>query len=545
MQHDGMSYNVFKKRFYNKYIVMNNEKEDHSKIGKYIYAKPFSSLVSVAFALLLILGSCQSNDHAGVGEGASVASLPLTAQIGEASSRVSMSDTYGGAFSCSWNSDQLSIYHSYVLSGAVQSIKSLAFATTTTSGTSATFSCAGAGAYRYNPGLRLYAFSSGTSGNYTATVIADGTSTLKATTLASQNGTLSDCAKYDALYGSANVNYTTGLPETLSMHHLFGMMNLHLTSSTFSTSYPVTVTLTSSASNILPGNSGNATLKADGTLNVLTGSWGKNWSGTVTPTKNGEVDVYFMTWPFSAISGTLTVLCSDNTSYNYTSRTVTLSSFSLAAAQVKSKPLAITNASADATYSKLYAWDATDSQPVSVNTAPTNANVTTLSSISTDYSSRALYACKNCPNAYEITWYLSVDCYWDNGNVSGGNTTSYKMLDGSTTKAGMWFRKKSGITGFSSSNAYSTSLPLSRIPITLTSTLAFSLNLNSDYFFLPAIGYTTYNNGSFSTGGTYGHYWSSTPDVSNTTAYNLRFYSTEVALYSSYRTTGMSLWQGQ
>ena len=72
------------------------------------------------------------------------------------------------------------------------------------------------------------------------------------------------------------------------------MLNLHLTSSSFSTSYPVTVTLTSSVANILPGNTGNATLKADGSLDVLTGSWGTSWSATITPTTAGVVDVYFM-----------------------------------------------------------------------------------------------------------------------------------------------------------------------------------------------------------------------------------------------------------
>ena len=233
---------------------------------------------------------------------------------------------------------------------------SLEFGTTATNGASATFSYTGTDGYRYNPGARLYAFSKGTNGGYTATVSDDGTSTLTVPALASQNGTLVDCATYDALYGSADVDYSTGLPESLSMHHLFGMMNLHLTSSGFSTSHPVTVTLTSSAANILPGNSGTATLKADGSLNVLTGSWGTSWSAIVTPAANGVVDVYFMTWPFTSISGTLTVSCSDGSGYNYTARSITLSSFGLAAAQLKSKPLAITSTPFVLDSSKLYAW---------------------------------------------------------------------------------------------------------------------------------------------------------------------------------------------
>jgi len=506
-----------------------------------------------AAALLLCFGSCQSSDNAAAGEGASVASLPLTAQIGETSSRVVMTDVYGGAFTCYWNSDQLSIYHKYVLGGTVQSMGALAFATTATNIATATFSYTGGGLQRYNPGAQLYAFSNNATAGYTPTVNADGTSKLTATTLASQNGTLADCAKYDALYGSASVNYSTGLPGSLTMHHLFGMLNLHLTSSSFSTSYPVTVTLTSSVANILPGNTGNATLKADGSLDVLTGSWGTSWSATITPTTAGVVDVYFMTWPFTSISGTLTVSCSDASGYAYTDRTVTLSSFGLAAAQLKSKPLAITSTSALFDSSKLYAWDATDSKPVTVNTVPTNANVTTVSSSSTDYSSRALYACKNCPNAYEITWYLAAGCYWDDGSqgAKGGNTTSYTMANGITTTAGLWLKKKSVIgSSFSSTTSSSvenatTSNGYFTLLSSLTAADISALHLSTDYFFLPAAGYTGSGTGAFGNGGTLGFYWSSSPDSDATDAYSLGFYSGGARLGYSGRTRGFSLWQAQ
>ena len=66
-----------------------------------------------------------------------VASLPLKAQIGDISSRVGMTDIYGGVFNCYWNLDKLNIYNKYVLSGAVQSMAPLEFSTTTTSGLTA------------------------------------------------------------------------------------------------------------------------------------------------------------------------------------------------------------------------------------------------------------------------------------------------------------------------------------------------------------------------------------------------------------------------
>ncbi len=506
---------------------------------QYIFAAP----LYVVFVLFLCFGSCQSSDNAGVGEGAAVASLPLKAQISDASSRVSMSDSYNGTFSCSWNSDQLSIYHPYMLSGAVQAMTtSLPFATTSTSGTSATFSYSGGVGYRYNPGTRLYAFSSGTSGGYTANMGTDGTSTLTANTLASQNGTLTDCAKYDALYGSASVNYSTGLPGSLAMHHLFGMLNLHLTNSGFSTDHPVTVTLNSSALNIIPGNGGNATLNADGSINKLTGSWGNNWYTTITPTTNGVVDVYLMTWPFNTINGTLSISCSDNSPHSYIARGITLSGFSLAAAQVKSQPLAISSAPAITSdiYSKLYTWDATDSKPVTVNTAPTNANTTSVSNADPDFMSRALYACKSCPSLCEISWYLYGNCYWDNGNVPGGNTTSYTCADGTTTKAGIWLCKKSALKDFHPTLFSETKNCESTLLAAIVAT-GFDL---TDYFFLPAVGHTD-SNGGFSGAGTSGYYWSSMPDPNTTIAYLLYFDNSGASFIGDDRSSGCCLWTAQ
>ncbi len=515
---------------------------------KSFYQYMISAPLYVLGVLLVCFGSCQSSDNTKVGEGASVASLPLTAQIGEASSRVGMSDTYGGAFRCYWNSDKLSVYHPYVLSGAVQNMTPLEFGTPATNGTSAAFSYTGSDAYRYNPGSRLYAFSKGTGGGYAASVENDGTSTLTASTLASQNGTLSDCAKYDALYGSAGVDYNTGKPISLTMHHLYGMLNLHLTNSNFSTRNPVTVTLTSSATNILPDNGGSATFNADGSLNQLTGSWGTNWSATVTPTTAGVVDVYMMTWPFSATNGTLTVSCSD-ASYFYTPLTVTISSFSLAAAQIKSKQLAIANTPPDATYSKLYAWDATDYQPATINIVPTNANTIRGSGIG---GNQASYACKNCPSYNEITWYLSAQYYWDDGKQAsnGGNATSYSCADGSATKAGMWFRKQSKITGFSSTTFFSGTRITTFVALSgMTSTQISALKLSTDYFFLPLVGDMGEATGfRFSGRGAEACYWSSTPSNDTSTAYYLilcNFSTPNAYLYVGGRNYGSCLWKAQ
>ncbi len=504
------------------------------KFYRHAIAAPFL----IVGTLLLCFSSCMSSDN--TEEGVLVTSLPLSAQLEEISSRVGLKDIYDGTFNCYWNGDKLNIYHKYVLNGSVQSMMPLEFATSETTSILGAFSYTGSAEYRYNPDSRIYAFSKGTSGSYMASVADDGTSTLTMPTLASQAGTLTNCATYDALYGCGDFDYNTKLPGLLMMHHLFGALNLHLTSSTFSTSYPVTVTLTSPASNILPGNGGSATLKADGALNPVTGSWSTSWSATITPTSNGALDIYLMTWPFNAVDGTLTVSCSDGTGYVYTDGTITLSALSLAAAQLISKSLEITNAPAppDGTYSKLYAWDATDSKSVTVGTAPTNYNNTAMAS---DYLNHASYVCTNCPNANEITWYLSVPCYWDSGSISGGNNKSYIMPNGSLTKAGMWFQKKSLISGFSSTTS---SDKTSGTVTILTDALVPSLNLTANYFFLPATGYTN-SNGAFLSGGTNGSYWLSTPYSDTSYAYSLGFGSSSASLYTTSRASGYCVWKGQ
>lgn len=512
---------------------------------KKFYRHAIAAPLLMVGTLLLCFSSCMSSDN--IEEGALVVSLPLTTELEGISSRVGMSDAYDGIFTCYWNCDKLDVYHKYLFNGVAQSMMPLEFNTSAMSGTTATFFYTGSSEYRYDPNSRIYAFSKGTSGGYTPIVAEDGTSTLTAPTLASQNGTLSDCAACDALYGCADLDYTTILPRSLGMHHLFGLLHFHLTSSTFSTNFPVLVTLTSSAANILPGNNGSATLKADGTLGTLTGSWNTSWSATITPNSNGVVDIYFMTWPFSAIDGTFTVSCSDDTGYLYKDAIVTLSGSSLSAAQRLFKSLPIVNIlSTNDTYSNLYAWDASDFQPVKIGTVPTNANTTTLASAGNDYSSRAIYVCKNCPNGYEITWYLNVDCYWDDGTIIGGNKTSYKIADGSYTRAGLWLRKKSGIPGFSSTTISPISFPWYRTPVTLTAALASSLNLNTDYFFLPANGISNYSSGAFSLGGSEGYYWSSAPEQDSSLAYGLYFRKDIAGLnYVGYRTFGMALWKGQ
>ncbi len=466
-------------------------------------------VVPVQVALLLCFDSCANNDNIKSVDGAIVASLPLKVRIGNnISSRVGMTDSYGGAFSCYWNSDRLNIYHQYVLNGSVLDMVPLEFATSTTSGTSATFSYTGTDAYRYNPGSRLYAFSSNTSGGYTASVTNDGIAALTVSALASQTGTLTDCAKYDALYGSATVNYDTGLPESLTMYHLFGMLNLHLTNSSFSTSSPVTVTLTSSDSNILPGNSGSASLASNGTTLTTTGSWGTSWSTTITPATDGVVDIYLMTWPFQGVTGTLTITAKTPDDNIY-SREIALSNFSLLSGHMKAHEV-ILNASQPSFSLKYYRWDGVAEFDTS---APSDYNTT---------SGVATHSCAECPTYDQMQMYLGADVYWD-------NTTKWKdQSTGTTYTGGLWVKKKQYIAGFDSGTA----------PKATWNPGTGTLSDKTNYFFLPAGGIKYYD--SISSEGVEGRYWSSTPADAGT-AYRLLINSGGATVTTEDRTHGFDL----
>ena len=111
-------------------------------------------------------------------------------------------------------------------------------------------------------------------------------------------------------------------------------------------------------------------------------------------------------------------------------------------------------------------------------------------------------SCKDLPNVNEMTWYAAKgEPRWDADELW---TTM-----GHLYKGGMWFKKKSQISGYNSSTAvdgrdwrtsnYSQSWPPSN-------TLPSAADANN-YFYLPALGY--YNSGWLYFVGIRGYYWTS------------------------------------
>ncbi len=508
--------------------------------------------ICISFLSVFAFALCACQSEKQVSGAACVKDVALKANLSGAVSRTTMTDTYGGAFAQTWNNDMLSIYHTYQSNGTAQSLMPLSFKTTAKGTSSAVFNYIDLSDYTYNPGQPLYAFNKLTgTGQCTPSVtgIAATPLSLSLTGWANQDGTLTgtqNAALYDAMAGYATTDAATGVPGSLTMNHLGGIVCFHLISDGFTVGTPVSgITFNdgSSSPSCFPG-SATVSVSSDGSTSYTGKTFNSSWnpSGSFTPyyyTENGVsskwVDVYLSTFP-TTLSSPLTVSVSIGSSLYSGSVTPY---YALAASKVKVLPIALCNTN----YSKLYAWDAINSKPVTVNAVPTNANPVKGTG---SYLNQASYACKNCPSYNEITWYLSAQYYWDDGNqgANGGNTTIYTLAESNTT-AGMWFRKQSKITGFSSTTAFTGTKISNSVALSgMTSTQISALKLSTDYFFLPAAGYTSYDYGSFSRGDL-GFYWSSTPHSDTTNAYYLHFLSDGVYVNYSSRACGFSLWQGQ
>ena len=142
------------------------------------------------------------------------------------------------------------------------------------------------------------------------------------------------------------------------------------------------------------------------------------------------------------------------------------------------------------------------------------------------------------PNANEMVWYCQKgDPHWDADRVWATMGHLYK--------GGMWFKKKSYITGYSSEHIPNNS----SVDMRTTSTIfnftnnsitqnAPSLTTLNEYFYLPALG--AYDQtGKLLVVGTAGAYWSSSTDATiNQNAYNIGFASNIIAINRTLKSYG-------
>ena len=170
-------------------------------------------------------------------------------------------------------------------------------------------------------------------------------------------------------------------------------------------------------------------------------------------------------------------------------------------------------------------------------------------------SNTATRSAKDCPNLYEISWYVAHgDPHWDAEMVWTNGGDLYK--------GGMWFKKKAYITGFSNTTYPAGFNPPSTMgsPTVNTSIAQGRPTDTSEYFFLPAASY--YMRGQISRNygeelGELGTYWSNTfasaypgdtgsDPYNGSTAYCLNFSSNrvDIGIYPKCK-CGVPLWTAQ
>ena len=144
---------------------------------------------------------------------------------------------------------------------------------------------------------------------------------------------------------------------------------------------------------------------------------------------------------------------------------------------------------------------------------------------------------KDCPNANELIWYcMQGDPHWDN--------QTFWATMGHLHTGGMWFKKKAKISGFTDANYNGTDYRPTFNTFTNNSIIQGTPSNLNDYFYLPANGY--YANGTWYSGGSYGAYWSSTPNpVDVHSVYSLHFDSGGMGVFCYPRNFGFRLWTAQ
>ena len=146
----------------------------------------------------------------------------------------------------------------------------------------------------------------------------------------------------------------------------------------------------------------------------------------------------------------------------------------------------------------------------------------------------ATHSCATLPNVNEMTWYAAKgDPRWDDDELW---TTM-----GHLYKRGMWFKKKTNISGFNPNTAYDGSdwRETSKNDGWLVSTTPPSAADAGNYFFLPALG--SYRSGKLYALGIGSYYWSSSANPWTNSAYYLSFSYGYVSVYNTSRNDGFSV----
>ena len=177
-------------------------------------------------------------------------------------------------------------------------------------------------------------------------------------------------------------------------------------------------------------------------------------------------------------------------------------------------------------------WNSASPWQPTLTSQPTNPNYARNNADSRYYHEgnivlQATQSCAGLPNVNEMTWYAAKgDPRWDADELW---TTM-----GHLYKGGMWFKKKSQISGFNANTAYDGTdwTGTMKNPNWSISKTLPSASDAGNYFYLPALG--RYNHGGLDSVGVIGFYWSSSAILwAGGKAYALIFDNNRVSVWGN------------
>ena len=179
-------------------------------------------------------------------------------------------------------------------------------------------------------------------------------------------------------------------------------------------------------------------------------------------------------------------------------------------------------------------WQPTlTSQPANPNYARNNADLRYYhEGGGTSVRFDATQGCAGLPNVNEMTWYA------DKGEPRWDGDELWTTM-GHLYKGGIWFKKKSQISGYNPNTAYDGTdwrTATGNKTWTPSQTLPSAADAGN-YFYLPALG--SYDSGQLIGVGNFSYYWSSSAyPLNNDGAYNLAFFSGIIIVGNYHRTDG-------
>jgi hypothetical protein len=385
-----------------------------------------------------LFAACSSSDDGNLANGKSSLSLNVAPGV---TTRVAETEDTTKVVKTTWEStDKLDVWHKFTKSGSA-TLTNLEFSNTSTPGTTGTstfkYTTAYTGAeYYYTNGNNVLVFNKlGT--NATRTASNDSVVVLALTNYGSQTGTLASMKSFDAMCGSAAVS--NGKPADITMNHLCSVICFKLSGLAASTTYSVTFGCSAADKSILPSTA-SFTLNTRGTVTAKTLTGATSWTvSSATSDASGSALVYLMTFPFSNISGYLTIKATGGSKVYY--KAITLNNFSLASGTAKKQTCKL----------------ATSNTGMPITTGNRGGNYVWNSDFYWHhFSSKA-----NCPSYDEYKQIWANGWIWDPGTSAAADPAINAVTGG---VSGLWLSTYCKIPNITVPSAYTeTSQPLAAL----------------------------------------------------------------------------------